>query len=170
MDADREADQALVGGEEARPSQAVLDFTAAWEGGSLIPYQDPAGFWTIGRGHKMQPTDAHVPITLDEQEALFQTDMLYTADGVNRLIYMPIAQCQFDALCDFAFNLGLGSLAGSTLRKRVNGGYFDEAADQFLVWNLCRDASGAYVANPGLTKRRVAERAMFASGIYSGRP
>jgi lysozyme len=170
MDADR-AVESLVGGDSARPSEALYDFTAAWEGGRLVPYQDSAGFWTVGRGHKMQPTDPHVPITLAEQEALFTADMLYTAEGVARLIFMPIAQCQFDSLCDFAFNLGLGSLAGSTLRKRVNGGYFDQAADQFLVWDMARDPrTGALAPNAGLAKRRAAERAIFLDGNYGLRP
>ena len=157
-----DADQIL---EQMVASQALLDFAAGWEGSRLVPYQDSAGFWTVGRGHKMQPTDPHVAITPAEQDALFQMDMLYTAEGVARLVYMPIEQCQFDALCDFAFNCGLGNLAGSTLRKRVNGGYFDEAADEFAKWNI---AGGK--PDPGLTKRRTAERAMFVSADYSGRP
>ena len=165
MDADREADQALVGGDEARPSDALRTFVMAWEGCRLTPYLDIAGFGTIGYGHKLQPTDAHVPITQDEAVALLDTDLLYASDGVSRLIYMPIAQCQHDALTEFGFNVGLGNLAGSTLRKRVNGGYFDQAADEFARWNI---AGGE--PNPNLTKRRVADRAIFVSGNYSLRP
>jgi lysozyme len=169
-DADRIAEQ-LVGGEEARPSDPLHDFTAAWEGSRLVPYRDSAGYWTVGRGHKMQATDPRVPITAEEQEALFVADMLYIAEGVSRLIYMPIEQCKFDALCDFAFNLGLGALAGSTLRKRVNGGYFAEAADEFERWGHIHDPiTGLLVVSKGVAKRRAAERAMFVDGDYAGRP
>jgi lysozyme len=168
VDADR-AVESLVGGDEARPSSELHDFTAAWEGSRLVPYQDGAGYWTIGRGHKMQPTDPHVAITLDEQDALFVGDLLYAADGVARLIFMPLPQCKFDALVDFAFHFGLGALAGSTLRKRVNGGYFDDAAAEFGKWNNER-VNGVLVPDPGLTKRCSADRAIFASADYTGRP
>jgi lysozyme len=170
MDADR-AVESLVGGDSARPSIALHDFTADWEGSRLVPYQDIAGYWTVGRGHKMQPTDPHVPITLAEQDALFVTDMLYASEGVARLVYMPVRQCQFDALCDFAFNLGLGALAGSTLRKRVNGGYLTEAADEFAKWDKVKNpATGSLEDDPRILKRRMAERAIFVASDYSGRP
>jgi lysozyme len=56
------------------------------------------------------------------------------------------------ALIDFAFNLGDGNLAASTLRRKVNEGAWDEVAYQFLRWNR---AGGVVLA--GLTKRRAAE-------------
>lgn len=164
MDADRIADR-LVGGDSARPSSAIADFIKAWEKCVLRPYLDVGGRRTVGWGHLMQASDPDEPVSQDEADALFDGDLRYTAEGVARLIYMPLAQRQFDALCAFAYNVGLGNLAGSTLRKRINGGYFDEAGDEFLRWNI----AGGEV-NAGLAKRRAAERAIFLDGDYSGRP
>jgi lysozyme len=164
-----DADERLVGGDGARPSHALEQFVMGWEALRLIPYNDVAGRRTVGYGHLMQPSDPSLPITAAEAAALLVTDLRYVADGLANLIYMPIRQCQYDALTDFAFNLGLGALAGSTLRKRVNGGYFDQAADEFGRWNKA-SVGGQLVEVKGLTKRRAAERAMFEFADYSGRP
>ena len=131
----------------------------------LTPYQDSAGFWTAGYGHKMQDGDPRVPITQDEADSLFVIDIDMTADGVARLISAPLRQWQFDALVSFSFNLGCGSLAMSTLRRLVNAGQYDKAVTEFQRWNLA-----AGVASPGITKRRLAEASMFANADYSGRP
>jgi len=148
------------------PSAELRQFVMAWEGCRLYPYIDQAGYGTVGFGHKLQPTDPRRSITQDEADALLDIDLLYASDGVDRLMCgAMVTQSQHDALCDFAFNVGLGNLAGSTLRKRVLGGSFDEAADEFLRWNI---AGG--VPNAGLTKRRAAERAIFCASDYSGRP
>lgn len=161
----------LVGGATAKPSALVEAFVKGWERCVLKPYLDSGYRWTVGWGHLMQPTDdRETTITQDEADALFHCDLQYAGDGVARLIFMPLTQFQYDGLVAFAFNVGLGNLAGSTLRKRVNGGYFDEAALQFCVWDKERDSSGAYVESKGLAKRRAAERAIFQLGDYSGRP
>lgn len=169
MNADR-ADQALVGGDTARPSLACEEFIKAWEKCRLKPYRDQAGKWTAGWGHLMQLTDdPTTPITQAEADSLFHLDLLYIAEGVARLVLMPLRQYQFDALVCFAFNVGLGALATSTLRKRVNGGYFTEAADWFAPWNKCT-IDGVLTVSEGLTKRRAAERAIFVNADYAGRP
>jgi len=155
---------------DLRPSPECEAFIRGWEKCYLTPYKDVAGKWTVGYGHLMQPTDPIEPITQDEADSLFHFDLQYTADGVEKLIPAQLTQCQFDALCAFSFNVGLGALATSTLRKRINGGYMDEAADQLLVWDKYRDSSGAYLVSSGLAKRRAAERAIFVACDYSGRP
>jgi lysozyme len=53
----------------------------------------------------------------------------------------------------------------STMFHYLRGGYSDAAAAEFPRWN---HASGNVVA--GLTKRRLAEQAMFLNGDYTGRP
>jgi len=170
MNADR-ADQALVGGDSARASIALRDWVEGWEGVRLMPYVDSAGYWTIGVGHRLQDSDPRVAVTQDECDALLDTDLLYYANGVGRLVIMPLPQYRFDALTAFAMNKGLGALAGSTLRKRVNGGYFTEAADEFLRWDIATDArTGAKAPNRGLAKRCAAERAIFMNADYSLRP
>jgi lysozyme len=75
---------------------------------------------------------------------------------VCRLVTMPITQHQLDALVSFAYNLGVGSLSGSTLLKQLNAGDYAAAAEQFLVWS---HAGGVVVA--GLLRHRQAEQALF---------
>ena len=69
---------------------------------------------------------------------------------------MPLTQHQFDALVSFAYNVGVNALRTSTLRRKLNAGLYDEAADQFLRWNR---GGGRVLA--GLTRRRKAERLLF---------
>ena len=61
-----------------------------------------------------------------------------------------------DALVSFAFNLGLGNLAGSTMLRKLNGLDYEGAADEMLRWDK---AGGKVLA--GLTRRRRAEKALF---------
>jgi lysozyme len=56
------------------------------------------------------------------------------------------------ALIDFAFNLGLGRLKSSTLRKRVNSGQWGLVPRELKKWNM----GGGKVLR-GLTLRREAE-------------
>ena len=77
---------------------------------------------------------------------------------VNRAVNVPITQNQFDALVDFCFNCGRGSLLQSTLLRKVNIGDFAGAAAQFALW----DHAGGEVVE-GLVKRRTAEAELFAS-------
>lgn len=76
--------------------------------------------------------------------------------AVERLVKVPLAQGQFDALVDFCFNLGSGRLASSTLLKLLNSGHHADAAEQLLRWNI---AGG--VVNAGLKARREAEFALW---------
>ena len=69
-------------------------------------------------------------------------------------------QCQFDALCSFCFNLGIGAYMKSTLRKYVKAGRDDEADREFGKWV---HAGGRVL--PGLVRRRRAE----AEAVRSGR-
>jgi lysozyme len=67
---------------------------------------------------------------------------------------------QFDALVSFAFNLGVGALAHSTLLHYVNQEMFTVAADQFPRW----DYAGGH-ESAGLQKRRLAERTLFLTPV-----
>lgn len=67
-------------------------------------------------------------------------------------------QGQFDALADFAFNLGLGKLKGSTLLKYVRAGRpVAEIQAQFRRWVYCKDE-----VLGGLVKRREWEARRYA--------
>ena len=66
---------------------------------------------------------------------------------------------EFGALVSLAFNVGLGNLHASTLRKKLNRGDSKiDCVDEFLKWDK---AGGRKIS--GLTRRRVAEKDLFLS-------
>ena len=101
-------------------------------------------------------TAATPPIVKAEAEALLRRDVTLAERAVLRLITVPLADGQFDALVSFTFNLGGRALEGSTLLRLLNAGSRWAAADEFPKWIL---AGGKIL--PGLVTRRAAERALF---------
>ena len=70
-----------------------------------------------------------------------------------------INQSQFDALCSFAYNCGVGNLKSSTLLKKVNVNPDDPTIkDEFLKWT-----KGGGKTLPGLVKRRTEEAQLYFS-------
>jgi len=139
-------------------SKKGLALTEEFEGLRLTAYQDSVHVWTIGYGHT--GPDVHPGLTITQQQAadLLMQDVSKAVAAVNRLVTVPLTQNQFDALVDFTYNLGEGSLGGSTLLREVNAGNFDAAAAQFVRWDK---AGGVELA--GLKRRREAEAALFQS-------
>ncbi len=148
-------------------SDALREFIKGWEGAcSLTPHWDAIGkVWDIGFGHVIKADEDRRDITADEAEMLFDWDMHFFDDAVSAAIAIPVAQCEYDACCALAFNIGAHAFETSTLLRRLNAGDEAGAAEQFAVWNR---AGGVEVR--GLIKRRAAERAMFEHGDYSGKP
>lgn len=120
-------------------------------------YKCPAGIWTIGFGFTkgVKPSDT---TTLDEAIARLAVELEDYEAGVLEHVRVPLTQGQFDALVDFAFNLGVGALSESTLLRKLNDGDLMGAANEFPRWVK----SGGKTL-PGLVKRRAAERALFLS-------
>ena len=141
-----------------RYSDNGYTLTKQFEGLRLTAYQDQSGIWTIGYGHTGLDVHAGLIISPAEADILLTRDIARAAACVHHAVTSAIRQCHFDALVDFAFNLGCGRLLGSTLLYHVNAGEFDLAAPQFLLWD---HAAGRVV--PGLLARRQAEMAMFQS-------
>ncbi len=137
-------------------SQRGINLIKDFEGCKLKVYLCPAGVPTIGYGRTKDVTMATKPITAEQAESYLKEDLLRYESGVKDAVKVPLTQGQFDALVSFSFNVGLGSLRGSTLLKRLNEGKYTLAADQFRVWNM---AAGK--AMPGLTRRRAAEKVLF---------
>lgn len=133
-----------------------LALTEQFEGCRLSAYQDQAGVWTIGYGHTGPDVVPGMTITSDQAQSLLMGDISGAAACVNRVVNVPLAQPEFDALVDFVFNLGPGAFEGSTMLRLLNSGDFTAAAAEFQKWD---HAGGKVVA--GLLRRREAEEAMF---------
>lgn len=141
-----------------RALELSCDLTRTFEGFSATPYLCPAGVWTIGYGstfyldgRRVMPTDS--PISRETADRLLMAVMRrqYLA-SVLALCPGAVRPQQIAALADFAYNLGVGRLRTSTLRKRVNSGQWDMVPAELRKW-----VYGGGRRLPGLVRRREAE-------------
>lgn len=144
-------------------SVAGLELTKRFEGLRLVAYQDSKGVWTIGYGHTkgVKKGDSCTP---EQAERWLLSDVQECVDAINKNSKIELTQNQFDALVDFAFNLGVGALLGSTLWRKLQAGDVVGASQQILRWdNITIIVNGSKVFKPlaGLTKRRRAEFELF---------
>jgi lysozyme len=129
-----------------------------FEGVRLRPYICPAGVPTIGVGatHYVDGrmvTMKDSPISRDQAMRLLQKQITGTyLPGALALCPTADTEGRKAALGDFAFNLGLTRLKGSTLRRRVLAGDWDGARVELAKWTR-----GGGKVLPGLVARRKAE-------------
>lgn len=142
-------------------SQRCIDLIKVSEGLRLVPYKDLAGNLTVGYGHKLSRMEpALESISASGAGAILAQDIARTERQVfGVLAGIGVTQGQFDALCSFAFNLGIEALAKSTLLVKLKVGDIAGAADEFARWD---HVDG--VVEPGLVTRRAAERTLFLVG------
>jgi lysozyme len=146
------------------PSAACIELVKHFEGCVLAAYPDPATHadpWTIGYGHTGKDVHKGLIWSQDEADAALAADLNRTAFAVQRLVDgYETSQSEFDAFCSFAFNVGVGNLASSTLLKKHRAGAKEGAAQEFQKWV---NAGGHRME--GLVKRRDAE-----AELYRGNP
>ncbi|HUG61202.1 MAG TPA: lysozyme [Methylomirabilota bacterium] len=131
-----------------------------FEGLRLVAYRDPVGIWTIGHGHTGADVTPGRRITAAEAEALLRRDLADADGAVRDLVTTPLTADQAAALISFAFNVGRGNLAASTLLRKLNGGDVSGAANEFGRW-IHGTIRGKKTPLPGLVRRRGQERALF---------
>src|ERR1700761_7614612 len=92
------------------PSQNAFDMVRHFEQFPPTVYLDPGGVPTGGFGHTagLTRTDIGTMVSPELADQWLLEDMQRVSDQVNSLIIVDINQNQFDALCDFVFNLGYG--------------------------------------------------------------
>lgn len=139
------------------PSPKAVALAQEFEGCRLVAYQDGGGKWTLGYGHTAGVTPNQT-CTEEQAEAWLQDDVNEAGKDVSRYIDVLLTQNEFDALTDFVFNLGPGSLEHSTLRKYLNNGQTILAAAEFPKWD---NVDG--IPSEGLRRRRLAEQELFLS-------
>lgn len=133
-----------------------------FEGLRLRPYLCSAGVATIGYGATFYEDGSRVtladpPITAERAEILLQHMIRRTfLPAVLRLCPGADTPGRVAALVSFAFNLGIGALKASTLRRRVNAGEWAQVPDEFCKWTR----AGGRVLR-GLVLRREAEAALI---------
>lgn len=131
-----------------------------FEGFRASAYRDAVGVWTVGYGHTAMAgkpnVTAGLTITQAEADVILRRDVRMFADAVAKLVKVPLTDNQFTALVSFAFNVGPGNFAKSSVLAAVNRKDFDAVPRRLALWVK---AGGRTL--PGLIRRRAAEAQMF---------
>ena len=143
--------------------------------GLIYPYICPAGYPTQGYGTVYRPDGRKVsmddpPITRETALQWLVSELLHTyAPGALRqcqgLLPMALATGDWrvlNAIVDFAYNLGVGRLQTSTLRRKINAQDWEGAKEQLMLWTR-----GGGRVLPGLVRRRQAEVELLPSARSS---
>jgi lysozyme len=144
------------------PSSDCVDLIKLFEGFYADAYKDPVKIVTIGYGSIMWKDGKKIEmgqkISHEAAVDLLMWEVTNKSVAIDKLVQpYRVNQHQFDALVCFAYNVGYGALAGSTLFKKLKVNKDDPTIkDEFLKWNK---AGG--VVLKGLTRRREAEAALY---------
>lgn len=100
-----------------KASEELIEKIKEFEGYSNTAYRCAAGVWTCGWGH-VRGVTATTTCVKSEAERWLKED-LAPVEAYVGTIEQVRTQGQFDALVDFAYNLGVGNLKGSTLLRKI---------------------------------------------------
>jgi GH24 family phage-related lysozyme (muramidase) len=145
----------------------ALKIIKEWEGLRLDAYRCPAGVPTIGFGSTRiggRAVRMGDTITTVEAESLLRRELL-DLFGPGLFALLPLAKKwkpnQQAALISLGFNIGLGALEDSTLRKRLLAG---EDPSKVVAEELPKWVKADGKTLEGLKRRRAAEAALFLGG------
>ena len=133
---------------------AFFTLARQFEGCRLLPYLCPAGVWTCGWGSTgldvfpgRRWTQLYADQRLHDDALRFAAGTLALCPGLAQE-----SDARLSAITDFSYNLGLGRLRGSTLRKRIVAENWAAVPAELLKW-----VRGGGRVLPGLVLRRQAE-------------
>jgi lysozyme len=139
--------------------EPLLLLVKKFEGLKLKAYKCPAGVWTCGYGTTGKDVKEGTVFTLEQAEQRLREEVekaVSAAKNLSPRLTLPENANRLLAVADFIYNAGAGNYAGSTLRKKIDAGDFDGAAQEFRRWVFAKG-----VKLPGLVKRREEERKLF---------
>ena len=131
-----------------KSSELLINKIIEFEGCKLTAYKCPAGVWTIGVGHTKGVKQGQT-ITKAQAMTLLKGDLLPCENYVNNLGVCK-TQGQFDALVDFAFNLGTAALGRSTLLKYIR----QDKPEQYIRGEFAKWVNSKGMRLKGLVIRR----------------
>jgi len=135
-----------------------------FEGLKLKPYLCSAKIPTIGYGNTYYPNGKRVTLLDDAITKEYAFEMFKSiadkfAKRVDDMVIKEVNQNQFNALVSFAYNVGTGAFATSTLLKKVNNNPNDiTIKNEFLKWT-----KGGGKVIQGLVNRREKESEIYFS-------
>lgn len=142
-------------------SSAVLccasPFVMREEGLRTTAYLDSVGVATICYG-ETEGVKLGDKRTVEECGEMFKVKLGAYAYAVQVLVERPMPVEVHAAFTSWAYNVGVGAAASSTLVRLARQGDFDGACDQLLRWKF---AGG----KPILLKRRERERELCLKGL-----
>lgn len=149
----------------AKALAIVRALCVRFEGMRLRPYLCPAAIPTIGVGSTYYEDGRKVALT---DPAISEERAYALLDNTLARVYLPAARklCPvcvnypelWAALADFAYNLGVARLAGSTLRRKINARDWAGARAELLKW-----VRGGGKVLPGLVRRREEDARLLPS-------
>nr|ELR5135112.1 lysozyme [Providencia rettgeri] len=139
----------LVGAGASAIGLAVI---AHYEEIRYEPYEDVIGVLTVCYGHTGKDIVPNKTYTKEECNELLELDFMRTKLQVDRLVKVPVSEHTKAALYSFAFNVGTGAFAKSTMLKKLNAGDQYGACEELKRWVY----AGGKVWR-GLVNRREAE-------------
>jgi len=128
-----------------------------FEGCHLMPYYCPAGILTCGWGSTGPDVYPGRAWTQEYADSRMLMDAQKFARGTLALC-PSLSGNRLSAIADFSYNLGLGRLKASTLRKRIAAGKWTDVPVELRKW-----VNGGGKKLPGLVRRREAEIALLQS-------
>jgi len=140
-------------------SRAAIELIKRFEGYRRKAAQLSDGRWTIGYGHTLTAREG-AEVSEADAEALLLYDLIGVAHVVDELTYADVTQNQFDALCAFAFGIGVEAFRGCDVLKRLNEGAFTQAAFAMELWRKA-EFEGEPIVIDALVRRRAAEKLLF---------
>lgn len=139
--------------------EIAAELCKRFEGFKAKPYLCPAGIPTIGYGSTYYADGKKVTlndssISQEAANALLMSELQHTyLTGVLRNCpVLATDERKCNAIVDFCYNLGVGRLQTSTLKRKINAQDWDGAKEQLMLWT-----KGGGKVLPGLLKRRQAE-------------
>lgn len=143
--------------------ELAAELCRRFEGYRAKPYLCPAGVPTIGYGSTYyadgrKVTLADSPMSEENARTLLMIELEHTyLPGVLRNCPGLITDVKkLNAIVDFCYNLGVGRLQTSTLKRKINANDWEGAKEQLMLWT-----KGGGKVLPGLLKRRTAECALL---------
>ena len=141
-----------------KSSELLINKIIEFEGCKLTAYKCPAGVWTIGVGHTKGVKQGQT-ITEAQAMSLLKGDLLPCENYVNNLGVCK-TQAEFDAIVDFAFNLGTAALGRSTLLKYIRA----KKPEQYI-----REEFGKWVNSKGMRLKGLVIRRQWEADRFYGK-
>lgn len=130
-----------------------------YEGFRSKPYLCPAGVATIGYGSTYYSDGRKVTLQdcpMDEPTAsallMYELQHTYLPGTLRNCPILATDERKLNAVVDFCYNLGIGRLQTSTLKRKINAQDWEGAKEELMKWNK---GGGKVLA--GLDKRRKSE-------------